>query len=149
MRVHFILPAACLVLGGCATSTESADLSTWLGERCPDSATLQVTNTETRETIDLSYAQVRAQILAAAPALDMESVPGAGDSEGSERVGEAEERWSPAGVVCSILMAAIASSFNWPWGREGCNSPRAEHPNACKVMTAVVPAAIGIACAFL
>jgi hypothetical protein len=70
-------------------------------------------------------------------------------SGGPEHVGEAHEEWSPVGLVCSILMATLATSFNAPWGHHGCNDPRADNPDACKVATGVVPIAAGIACAFL
>lgn len=67
----------------------------------------------------------------------------------SERIGEAPQEWSPVGLACSLLLFGTASAFNWPWGKEGCNNPRADNAEGCRAATGLGLGALGLLCAFI
>lgn len=67
----------------------------------------------------------------------------------SGRIGEARQEWSPVGLACSLLLFGAASAFNWPWGQEGCNNPRADNPEGCRAVTGLGLGALGLLCAFI
>ncbi len=62
-----------------------------LSAACPDGHIVRVTDTETQEKMDLACEDVRG--MASTEALS-----------GPEQVGEAQERWSPLGILCSVAV---------------------------------------------
>jgi len=82
---------------GCASSSEtdppSDGANHQIGEACPGGRTLRITNTETGETTDIACEDVRAFVSTQALI-------------GSEQIGEAQEKWSPLGLLCTVLVAS-------------------------------------------
>jgi hypothetical protein len=70
-------------------------------------------------------------------------------ANGGERIGQAQQKWSPVGLVCSALMFGAALAWNWPGSHAGCNDPRAENPAGCQAVTSVGLGSLGFLCGFI
>lgn len=70
-------------------------------------------------------------------------------TNGGERIGQAQQRWSPVGLVCSALLLGATLVLNWPGSHVGCNDPRAENPVGCQRVTAIGGGTLGLLCALI
>jgi hypothetical protein len=149
---------------GCAAATERPDetsLSTagqsaspagfeaWLAEQCPNGATVNAAGRDGVSVFVVTCEVAREEALADPVARDRLLHAYLAQTEEAmvgEAVGEAHQPLTPAGLICGVLMTGISAGFNWPWGHEGCNAPRAERPDACKVATFGVPTVAAILC---
>lgn len=63
-----------------------------------------------------------------------------------ERIGTAQQPLSPFSLVCGVLVLGATLAWNWPYGQEGCNTPGAENPGACRAVTSFGGGAMGLLC---
>lgn len=95
---------------------------------------------DSRETIDVACSEILDGTAETSAALT---------SNVDGPIGTARQKWSPFGLVCSALLLGATLAWNWPWGQEGCNSPSAENPTGCKVVTGLGGGGLGLLCAFI
>jgi hypothetical protein len=73
-----------------------------------------------------------------------------GPSQLDERIGVAQDPWSPFGLACGIVAASLGLAFNWPFGgHAGCKDPHAANPGACEAVTGGGSVALGLLCALI
>ena len=140
-----------------APTAARADFEAWLAAQCPDGRTVRVMD-DAGEHGDIACAELRESILehgdarAEAEKLYEQSfAAGTVLPAGPERVGEAQEKFSPVGAACSLVTLALGLIFSWPFGHSttGCNDPHADNPSACKAVTQGASIGLGIACWFI
>ena len=70
-------------------------------------------------------------------------------SEVDGPIGTVQQKWSPVGLVCSAVVLGATLAWNWPWGQEGCNNPKAEDQTACRAITGLGGGGLGLLCSLI
>jgi hypothetical protein len=68
---------------------------------------------------------------------------------GDERIGQAQQSFSPVGLLCSALVLGATLAWSWPGSHAGCNDPRAENPVGCQAVTGIGGGGLGLLCALI